>query len=53
MTAQYGKIVMRDVIQPWAETMVSNAASHPAGAGGIEKVNREQFFVKFCNVCDN
>jgi neurofibromin 1 len=30
MAAQYGKMVMRDVIPPWAETMVSYAGCHPA-----------------------
>jgi hypothetical protein len=36
MAAQYGKMVKRDVIPPWAEMMVSYAGCHPAG--GIEKV---------------
>jgi hypothetical protein len=31
MAAQYGKMAKRDVIPPWAETMVSYAGCHPAG----------------------
>jgi hypothetical protein len=30
MAAQYGKMAMRDVIPPWAETMVSYVGCHPA-----------------------
>jgi hypothetical protein len=30
MAAQYGKMAMRDIIPPWAETMVSYAGYHPA-----------------------
>jgi hypothetical protein len=31
MAAQYGKMAKRDVIPPWAETMVNYAECHPAG----------------------
>jgi hypothetical protein len=31
MVAQYGKMKMRDVIQPWAEMMVSYVGCHLAG----------------------
>jgi hypothetical protein len=37
MAAQYGKMVTRDVIPPWAETMVSNAGCHPAG--GLKRLS--------------
>jgi hypothetical protein len=53
MAAQYGKMVMRDVIPSWEETMVSYAGCHPAlgrddgklcgmsSRQGIEKVKVE------------
>jgi hypothetical protein len=38
MAAQYGKMKMRDVIPPWAETMAGYAGCHPAGGSKRLKV---------------
>jgi hypothetical protein len=41
MAAQYGKMAMRDVIPPWAETMVRYAGCHPAG--GSKRLRKWDF----------